>query len=319
MRAITVGFAILMGVLPTAGGAPVSGPLLGFQFDESAGLIRPVWGIPGAAWVGAPLETGVPRLGRGAVAHSKKYVLAEVRGEARVVAVDFSGDTPVCRELPGVRPGRIILSPAGTYAAVYAEDSVQVIGGLPDNPATLYESSIGPGVLALAVSDTGAVLFGVEGAVYMAEPESIRFVMPAGQPAAAVFLSNSEEALVVDRAGNTLHRAGTSPAELIAAESDGISEPAAVAISRDNRRAFVAGPGSNSVTVITLGDRAISQVSLPSPVQTLEPLAGEAVFRLTAVSEYPAWILDAEGPSARVWFIPAPLPDVTGSAAEAPR
>jgi hypothetical protein len=38
----------------------LSGPALGFVFDSSAGIVRPILGISGSARVGEPIDVGLP-------------------------------------------------------------------------------------------------------------------------------------------------------------------------------------------------------------------------------------------------------------------
>jgi hypothetical protein len=315
MRTVSCAVLILVQALPIFAESQVSGPLLGWDFDQSVGAVRPVWGVPGAAWVGTPLEIGTP-LARAAVSPTQDYILAEMRDESRLVLITVAGGAPTARDLAGVRPGQIAISPGGAYAAVYQEEAVQVIGGFPGSPAVVYEAAAAGPVTALAVSDTGTVLFGAEGVVFMATADGVQFLMPAGRPSAARFLGERDDALVADAAANTVYRVTASSLELLAAESDGISEPVAVGVSRDNRRAFVANSHANSIVVIELGERSISLLSAPAPVRSLEPLAGDSVFRLTAASQYPVWILDAGASALEFRFIPTPSPPVAPSGTE---
>jgi len=61
----------------------------------------------------------------------------------------------------------------------------------------------------------------------------------------------------------------------------------------------------NVVGLLRLADRQWSPIECPCAATTIAPLAGNAVFRLTERMDQPLWILDAEGGTPRMVFVPA--------------
>ncbi len=278
-------------MLAAAAAAPVRGPWLGLVFDSGSKSLRPVLGLPGAASLGAPLE--IPfALERAVAAHRGGFALAiDSGGSVFAVAADGA------RKLAGVRPfpGEIVFSPSARFAALYygEEESVDLVSGLPDRPALAARLRTPGPVAALAVSDGGVVLAGLRaGAVY--DLRQGRSVLAVGEASAIAFIGATGDALVADRAAGLVYRIG------VRRGSFAVKEPGALGVSADGRRAVVAGAAP---VVLNLETGTAEEAPCACKATLAEPLAGNAVFRLTADSEPVMWVLDAAGP--RLFFIPA--------------
>lgn len=297
----------------------MSGPYLGYVFDPTAQTVRPILGIPGAATLGDPLDLG-RALASAAISPQQDYFLAVSEDDQALVLGKFDVEQPSLVSIAQARPGpeRIVLSPTGSWAALYHRGAqrIQVIAGLPLKPTLTTDLDVSalPGSLsALSISDAGVVLVlarvGEAGSLFAfdagGEP---RYVFAAGQASSIAFLTNRDDAVVADPSANTvaLIRNLTGVVEWIplAAEKDGISAPAAVEVSTDNRRAFVANSGAGEVVILDLAGGVLGRLSCPCTVSGFERLRGQSRFRLTAVTETPLWVLDADAGLPRAVFVP---------------
>jgi hypothetical protein len=97
---------------------------------------------------------------------------------------------------------------------------------------------------------------------------------------------------------------GSGAPEPIAGAEQGIGNPIALAISPDGKRAFVANGGSSEIIILDLVQAVASVASCPcTPVQ-VQPLATNAVFRLTQKIDKTIWLLDGHADPVRFIFVP---------------
>jgi len=294
---------------------------LGLVFDPAAKALRPILGIPGAATFGTPLELGLD-LRKIAISPMQDYVLA-TEGEHNQVVVLAAGHTPMTPvAIHGADrgPDQIILSSGGQAAALYHKDRnrIQVVSGLPGAPRVSEELLLSAGrvLSALAVGDDGkTVLAGIEDSVYWVSPSGEVPILTGLHKIASITLASDHTALVADNAGNQIHRVkdvtGVAAADVVAGSKEGISAPVAVAISHDNRRAFVANGKSGTITILDLhGKTGATKLACGCKPTGLSRLAGDDVFRLTDPSNRPMWVLEAAAHQSRIVFVPAAL---TGS------
>jgi hypothetical protein len=288
------------------------GPWMGMLFDPASGSLRPLRGLPGAATLGPALSLAAP-LDRVRAAQRGGFALGLDREDGAVVEVTAFGT----RKLAGVAsaPDEIVFSPSGTRAALYysAAGVVQVMAGFPSAPArtALLDFSMLPGALAaLAVSDGGLVLAacstGADSAVIYAAAKRrpAAAVFTARSVSAIAFLGASRDALVADAAANLVYRLRDSSAAIVAGAEEGVSHPVALASSEDGRRAVVANSGGAPLLVLDFEGGPPRTLACPCRIALAEPLAGNAVFRLTAPGASQFWLLDAERPEPRLFFVP---------------
>jgi hypothetical protein len=212
-------------------------------------------------------------------------------------------------------PESILLSPAGSAAALVYEDSVAVVTGLPGAPAVsrmVQRAALPAGARVWAISDDGARLLlsasaGQAEAVYLLSAEGdLHFLLSTGRTAAAAFLTGSSEVVIADGAANRVVWARASGQVIrLAGEAEGISDPVAVGVSRDNRRVFVANAGSRAVAVLDFEGGPAALVACQCEPTGLERMQGNAVFRLSEPAAEPMWMFDGDAPEARVVFVPA--------------
>ena len=308
---------------------PIRGPVLGYTFDRRTKALSPIFGVPGASYVGEPLDLGF-QLATAEISPFQNYVLGvEVTSEA-VWLIDVRGDFAVARPLSGVAAGvdRIVLSPNGDAAGLYDRQvrQVQILIGLPDRLSLQKKIDLStlPGVLtALAISDDGGTLLaavsaGDTGSVFALGPQQQpRLITAVGRVLAMTFLNHAPDALIADYDRNEIALIqevnGAARWILLASESDGIVRPIAVAASADDRRTFAASAAEQVVAAIpTEGGVATSMTCHCTPTG-LYRLNGDSIFRMTEASDAPLFLLDAGQGDLRIVFVPpnesSPAPD----------
>ena len=297
--------------------ASLEGPRLGIVFVTNTKALRPILGIPGAAILGEPLEARL-ELEQAAVSPQQDYALATT-GEGREVVLLHLGSTSVSSAtIHGVAPGpdQIAFSSLGRAAALYYKhaDRIQVLTGLAGAPRTAAELylSAGQSPSALAISDDGRVaLAGIAGTVFWITADGEVPLLDGLVKIASIALAG-HDAIVSDFHHNRIYRirdiTGDAETQVLAGPDQGIAQPVAVAVSRDNHRAFVANYKSGAVTILDLrGEAAPAKIACACKPTGLNPLAGDS-FRLTEPSSRPIWVLDAGGHKPRVVFVPGELP-----------
>jgi len=293
----------------------IEGPRLGFVFDHATKAVRPILGIPGAATLGQPLESGLD-LRKIAISAMQDYVLA-TEGEHNQVVVLATNHSPlVAVAVQGADrgPDQLTISAGGTSAALYFKggNHVQVISGLPAAPrisARLYLSA-GQAPSALAISDDGQTLLaGVADSVYWVSPSGEVPILRHLQKIASISLASNHTALIADSAANQIHRVQNVTtaieSDVVAGVKEGISAPIAVAVSHDGKRAFVANGKSKTIAIIDLQSKAeVGKFSCQCSPTGLDRLAGTDVFRLTEPSNGPMWVLESTAQQSRIVFVP---------------
>jgi hypothetical protein len=294
------------------GGAALHGPSLGMLFDPSARTLRPLLGFPGAAMLGSPLPlprdiVSVRSSPRGG------YALALKGDERTVIEITPAGTRPLRTLHPA--PDRIAFSPSGSHVALYYSDrgSLDLVSGLPQAPLRFasIDFSVLPGPLsALAVSDSGAVLAacalgGDAAAIYSAaRRRPAALALSARRISAIAYLGSTNEALAADASANLIYRLRDSGATVIAGSAEGVSTPVALAATQDGRRAVVANSGTAPLLLLDLDGGAPRTLSCSCRTAVVEPLAGNAVFQLSAPGSRRLWLLDLGTSEPRFFFVP---------------
>jgi hypothetical protein len=299
----------------SAQGGNVGMPVLGFTFDSSQGTIRALRGIPGAALVDDPLDTGFP-IASAAISPGRDYALAVSSADRQLRLVSLQNPAaPI--PISGVTDPaeRIVFSPSGRSALLYRRSGpAQVLTGLPDNLSVrdLSLPDLDGGSAALAISDDGmlaAISAGREetDAVWLAAPDGTPRQLPLSAATALAFREGAHDLLSVSAQGDVyLVRSLDSTAEyrLVYSGDPGISGSFAVRFSTNGTQAYAASHRGR-LTVIDLNGGSATALDCGCHPEGLEPLALQNVFRLTSVSTSPVMLLDASTAGARVWFVPS--------------
>ncbi len=302
------GIKILLGILTALGLAAqplrLAGPLSGFVFDSGAAGIRPILGLPGAAYVGdvvaGGLEWASVAPGGSAALAFREGALYGLGGLERL--------EPVWSRIEGAlgKPDRAAWSADGSLAVIYsaAAGLAQLIRNPGGAPAAGEPLAIGPGATALAVDSQGRIVAGLPAGVYLFAP---------GEPAS--LLAPVEGAVAIATAGDRLWVAGAGGEILEIEDYAGrpkafllasVPDPVGLAVAPDGKSLFVAGRADRSVEIYDLASRtAAGRLPLAVEPAALEALSAEPLWlvRASAAGSDPLWVLKA-GPEPGLWFVP---------------
>ena len=268
----------------TAALAQVGAPQLGWVPDGAR--IRPVYGIPAAAAVGAAIPTDQD-FSRIAVSPARNYVLVSAADTGSVsIYTTEHGLVPL--EGAGGAPDLVVLSPRGSAAALWFSSirQVQVVTGLPDAPAIRQQGASflesAPG--ALALSDDGSWLAGVwsEGA-YAFGPSGEVNRLPVENATALAFFQGTRDLAAAGAAGLQMVTGigGFAVVSSLLASADSSLQPVAVAATSDNRTILLADR-SGSVTAVDVASGAATASDCGCLPEGLFGM-GPAAFRLTGL------------------------------------
>ena len=283
----TAYFAML---LAASAAAQVSTPLVGWLPEGTE--IRPMKGLPAAAFIGPAVNTG-RLLGGMAVSPAQNYVLATAADTQQVLLiVPGVSATPLNAPLD---PDQMVISPAGSAAALWyaATAQVEIVSGLPASP-TMRQINLGnfTAPTALAVSDdgqwfaaasaSGAYVWGSDGS-----PQPVYSGSDAG--AMAFFAGSSNLALATSTQLLSVSNGATSVLE------QGTFSPAGIAVSSDNQKIVYADQNGaiDSINVVNgAANGAVSTFACPCRPGGVFGLGNE-VFRLTTSNTGPVQLFDA--------------------------
>ena len=314
MRTLILFSATVIGSIPLiAQSSAVAPPRLAIATDPASGGLRGIFGIPGAAIVGAPaaMETAI----RDAqVSSDQSFALVRSADDNRLAIVRWMAAGVESGALGAAAVDRYALSPAGHSAAIYSEEngSVIVFSGLPQAPRLrLRLNSSFPNLISLAVSDDGALAVATvsgEGGQSLwaiaSGADPIRLALP-GSVTAFAFRPSTHDGV-----------AATADALVAIALID--SDPAymqwplpetllsgVIGLRADSNQAFVmSSTGTGTVVDTTNGRYATASCSC-SP-DGFWPTALRSVFHVGDTREGRSWLFDASASDPKMWFVPAP-------------
>jgi hypothetical protein len=295
---------------------PVSGPLIGYVWDQSSTGLRPIFGISGAASLGTPLYTGSGYSGAVVSLRRQYALLTNTNGQIALATLPNGEPLELVEKLSTKQQATV--SPSGNAALIYAPDltTVTLVQGLPGTPKLQIINL--PGSVAAnraVVGDSGLML------IATTQPDgtsAIRSLTPSGTSAPIVtasrlgafaFLPHSTNALIADAGQNVVLLAsgvgGTSSISQVAGIADGIAQPLAVAASSDGRWAVIANRQGSTIVKVDLTHRAPTiQVQCSCSPAVLKSVAGNSVFLLTELGTESISVFDGDAAKPRILFIP---------------
>ena len=292
--------------------AAVGTPALGYVFDEGAQALRAVRGLPGAALVEDPLDTGFA-IRSAAISPQRNFALA-LAGDSAVRLLRFQNNGAAAAILEDALPSpdRMLLSSGGSTALLYRAGRLQSVSGLPERPivrdwntSLLFDAGV-----PMAISDDALRIALAPGGD---DPAAIRLLssdggsarMPMPGPIVALAFHRSRGDLLALTASGDLcliRDAGANTACRIfqgAAAPDGT----AVQFSPDGARAYAAAADGNlSIVDLDTGDAA--RFTCGCRASSLDPTSLDMVFRLNSAGDPPLLLFDASRLEPRVWFVP---------------
>src|SRR5260370_16320549 len=135
-------------------GAFLNASTLDYLFDQGSSRVRPVWGIPGAAYVGDALPVD---LSGARVSTNRRFALGADPASGQMMLMRL-GDEVTTAAISGMsQMAGMAFSPNGGTAALYDPDGghVEVWTGLPDQPSAGGMFEAGPSLRSGPLSGHG--------------------------------------------------------------------------------------------------------------------------------------------------------------------
>jgi len=294
-------------LLPAQPGA-VAGPSSGFVFDGAAQSLRPVLGVPGASILGDPLSFGFALTSASVAPAQDLAVVSAADGSLHIFRLASGASTERTVDGLSIVPERVVFSPSGTSAALYAAGKAQILTGLPDSPALAGTLDLGGAPSAFALSDDGAyLLYALGGSIQLLGAGSNRLLMSTGDGALAAFAPANHDAAVLDPAGAgaVLFRdlAGASVQSVLSPPDDGLASPVGLAFSTDGSKLILASASAQSVTAFDL--QAGGRTSFACNCTPTALVSMGRLLRLNELDTAPLWLFDYGADVPRIVFVPA--------------
>ena len=237
---------------PSAG---VTGPVTGFIFSPTpSGSLRPMLGIPGAAYLGNAVATG---LEAASVAPDGSAALAVQQGGKLMLYSGLrSAPVPTALAVTGgiAIADHFAWAPDSASAAVYSSSSgqAQILSNMDSKPtgASPIDLLQLPGPVTALAFDGRRLILAVSsadaGGIYLAGGSaSLQRIAPAASPSAialagsSLYFADSQSQQVFQ----VQNYAGT-PAAVLFANDASIDSPVGVQVSADGQRLYVANAGN---------------------------------------------------------------------------
>ena len=294
----------------TPSGTNIStGARMGLIWNPGDSTLRALVGVPGSAQLGPALFPANAYVAAAFAPLTQTALLIDPKGNLQIMTEPALLPSTVAQN---ISPKSVIaFAPRGGYAAVFApgSTSVLIMSGLPQAPALSTVSAAGA-VQGAAVSDAGTLMLATRGSSAV----TVTSINTGGNRSSLVslggyggmtFIAGSEDSLIADSAANMLVRYHSGVASVLATHTNGLNQPFAVAASQDGHWAVTADQTDGSILRIDLTGvtPAVQSTCACSPTQ-LSELNGNAVFELAAPAATPGWMIEADGATSRVLFIP---------------
>ncbi|HEY7335295.1 MAG TPA: hypothetical protein VH639_10445 [Bryobacteraceae bacterium] len=280
--------------------AQVGAPQLGYVADGTR--LRPVYGIPAAAAVLAPLDYG-HNFARMAISPRQDFAIASDADSGEVLLVSAASAATIPGTL--LNPDRISISPRGSAAALWFSSAgrLQIISGLPGSPsvrdvttAFLNET---PG--AIAVSDDGAMAAGsLPDGLYSFGPNGEVNRIPMRERVGALAFYGASHDLALATRLQIWKVANASPGAMSSLYRADLLAPVGIALSSDNQRLTLA-QSSGRILTLDLSSGAASQTDCGCSPEGVFPV-GPSVFRITAFDGATFRVFDPS--SGNFFFVP---------------
>jgi hypothetical protein len=311
MRNLTLA---LTGLFCLSAFGQIRGPVQGYVVDREARAIRPVNGIPGASFLGDPLDCGIA-VDLAAINGARAVALAADTEQNRTAFITGLDATPSSNILEGTlaNPVIMVLSPSVRTAAIAgAEGTLQRIT-IGTDSAPRVEAPIvtdtASAVTALAIDDTGNILYASGDGIYAVPAGSSASALVTRVQSVSALVTKAQGFFYADNTANEVVAArwesGAVALTVIAQERDGVQGPVGLDVSADGKRLYVANKDSATLLVWNLefGARE-TELELASPPTRCQRLGADGVLALNEGASVPLLLLDP-GTTPRVVFVPA--------------
>jgi hypothetical protein len=293
--------------------AGVAGPVTGFIFDPPSETIRPMLGIPGAAYLGDVVATG---LSAAAVSPSAAMALGVQRTGRLLLYTGFDHSSAHPVSVPGAILGGNLFAWAAdsSAAAVYSIGSLsaQIITASAKAPAagTPIDLSSLPGPVAAMAFDGQRIILCVPGGIFIASASSVPQRIADAVSPTAIALANGSLYFADKQTQEIWQIANyaTAPVAAVFANDSGVGGPVGLQVSADRQRLLVANAGSQKLMVYDIAARsAVQIIDLAFTPTRLDGFGNASVFVMNGGSPGPLYIARDGAPGkAAVFFVPAP-------------
>lgn len=319
LRLTTVLVTGIAGVFAQSGS---SLPTLGLLFDASGKTLRPVWGIPGSAFYGAPLDLGFP-ISQAVITPGQDAAIVSTPESIYLVRVKSSGVASQRINGAAGNPGLLVLSPRGEFGATYYADRqiITIMGRLAsDAPEArdINATALGGKPDALAVSDDGRLLIALVSTggdspvtdVITVDTQSgdTRRILGTPHGAAVGFLPGATDAVFADDVSGSVFLVrdvpGAAQQTVLLSGEARLTAPSGLQVAPDGKRVLAVSATSGSLGMIDLagGDPAFLNCKCqPSGVRSL---SGNVLFQIAPLRDGVAWIVEWDPANPRILFIP---------------
>lgn len=280
---------------------PIRPPVSGWIADSSARGLRPIVGIPGAATLGAVVDSD-PLLSIAAISPSQEYLISNsADGVVHVVRVPDGPATTINGLQAPV--SRVVFSPTGTAALLISGSHLQVITGLPDRARfarALAVESLAP-LSGMALDDSGSTVMINTGSGIFVAGESAEWRRFSALPAIAIaFVPGGRDAVIVSPGGAlTIYRDPATGTDPVSRLDSGEIDPRDVAVTATGR---ILVAGRQGVSIIDTADASRLLVPCDCKPQSFTMMG--PYYRLNSPSDGPIWMLHPDPRSPRVFFVP---------------
>jgi hypothetical protein len=251
---------------------------------------------------------------------------ADSQQRSRQVECEREADTPLgkrlrmmsCSNAPsgddsGATIDRIALSSSGSAVALFSDSRHLVFAftNLSQSPMLVGKFQVGElgTVSAFAISDDGrSVVVGVSngdagGLFLLAQDHPAQLIAQMRHPSAIAFLRNSQDAVIADDVENKVYMLSQGQVFPLATAESGIAGPVGIAVSGDNRKAFIGNRQSGSVMTIALNGTIEGLTYCNCTLTGLHATRADSVFRLSDFSGGPILLFDGTS-TPRMIFVP---------------
>jgi hypothetical protein len=268
----------------------LNSPSIGYEWDASASLVRPILGVPGASLLGEARSISLD----GAVVGAH-YAIG--KSETGIALIRVADGSPVALEGATEATG-YLFSPSEHTLAVLGGNRARVYRLEGTTATLLHDLEVPAGAQVLALSDSGTSIAGnLEDALYLWSLEGAAAI---GQKASAFAFAPKSKAGVFASSG-VLSRINENMQTEHIAEATDVTGLALLSESR-----VLALRSSSTEALLFDGStaRALACYCQPS---MLRRLGAQSVFQLTNQGS-PVWLLDWTGAEPRIVFVPKSIP-----------
>jgi len=298
--------------------AQVGAPQLGWIPDGTR--IRPVYGIPAAAAIGAPIPADQD-FSQIAASPARNFVLVAAADTGAVsIYTTEHGLVPLAGAgiAPDNAPDSVTLSPRGSAAALWfsSMNQVQVVTGLPDAPAIRQfdASFLGSAPAALAISDDGAWVAGAgTSGVYAAGPNGEVSPLPVDSATVLAFFQGTHSLAIAGASGLQMVTGIEGFAvvsNLLTPATSSQFIAVGIAVTSGNRTVVLAGQ-SGAVTAVDIASGTATVSDCGCQPKGLFGM-GTSSFRLTGLEGGAFKLFDAA--SGEILFVPLAFTATEGAA-----